>query len=195
MCTECVYNQSYSIINMFKIFALTILGIYLYQDYQTDRTQHIKAKIIHAIILIAFTLMYSESFRYIGWMIRKFDKAREIWAVPIGFIPGELHFMINIIQAIAGTLLIYFLFSTIKRKESGRRWMMRLIPVIAFTETIAFYRGWISEGNDSFIHQFLAITIGCGIFGSLSYAIIKIYMSKYMDDFFNRRNLNQEEVL
>ncbi|MBO9700372.1 MAG: hypothetical protein J7604_09205 [Sporocytophaga sp.] len=178
---------------MFKLFALTLLGILSYHDYQTDKNQHIKAKITNSIILVVFTLMYSESFRYILWMTRNFDKARARWAVPIGFISGELHFMINLIQSITATLLMYFLFTTIKRKESGRIWAMRLIPVLAFTETIAFYRGWISEGNDSFTDRFLAITIGCGIFGSLSIAIINIYKSIYMDDFFNRRNLKQEE--
>ncbi len=170
---------------MYKLIGLIIMGSFLYHDFNKDRGQHTKSKIVNGVILMGFTYMYCESFRYVGWMVRKFEKAKEYWAAPIGIIPGELHLLSNLCDIFAGIALIIFSFQAAKRKEDGRVWIMRVLPILALTGAISFYRGWMSDGYDYQINHFLILGIGASIFGGICIAIISIYRSQFMKDFFN----------
>jgi hypothetical protein len=177
---------------MFKIFALTMVGIYTYYDFQTDKGQHVRAKFVNGVWLVLVTLLYSDSFKVIGWIFRKYDRTKELWSVPVGFIPGRVHFLINIIHTVSAICLIYFSYSTIKRKESGRIWTIRILPFLAATEVFAFYRGWLGSGNDSTINQISALIIGSVFSGGICITFILIYQSRFMLDFFQRRNADSE---
>lgn len=178
---------------MLKFILLTIAGIYLYHDYVSDKGQHIKAKIINGFVIGLIAFMYADSFRYLGWMIRKPSDVKEIWQTSVGFIPGQLHLIINILSVLIGMALIYFASKMTRRDEVGRTWTLRILPIIAVSEIISFYRGWISDGYDSITNQILAIGTGTILIGVITLLIIRIYRSDFMNDFFNRKNLHPIE--
>lgn len=174
---------------MLKIILLAIAGIYLYHDYIIDKGQHIKAKIINGIVIGLITIMYADSFRYIGWMIREPNKVKEIWYTQVGVIPKSGHLIINFLSVIIGVALIFFASKMTRRNEFGRIWTLRLLPLIAAIEIFSFYRGWISDGSDSTTNQILALLIGTILIGGLCFLILQIYRSQFMYDFFSRKNL------
>jgi hypothetical protein len=174
---------------MLKIILLAIAGIYLYHDYIIDKGQHIKAKIINGIFIGLITIMYADSFRYIGWMIREPNKIKEIWYSQVGIIPESAHLIINFSSVIIGITLIFFASKMTRRDEFGRISTLRLLPLIAAIEVFSFYRGWISDGNDSTTNQIFALLIGTILIGGLCFLIFRIYRSQFMNDFFSRKNL------
>jgi hypothetical protein len=178
---------------MLKIILLSIAGIYLYHDYKRDKGLHIKAKIINGLVIGLVTFLYADYFRYVIWMIRKPDKVKEMWNTPVGIIPGELHLFINILSVFAGISLIIFASQLTKRSLNGRVWTLRLMPILTAVEIFSFYRGWISDGNDSMADQILALVTGTILVGGICILIIRTYKTEFMNDFFSRKNLNSIE--
>lgn len=179
---------------MLKVILLSIAGIYLYHDYASDKGQHRKAKIINGIIIGSLIFMYADSFRYIGWMIRKPHVVLETWNTPIGFFTGEVHLIVNLISVIGGTTLMFFASKMTRRNKIGRKWVLNLLPVLSAIEIFSFYRGWISDGNDSMTNQISALGVGALIIGGICLLILKIYQSGFMIDFFNRKSLSTIEI-
>ena len=176
-----------------RIILLAVAGINLYHDYKIDKGRHIKAKTINAIAIGLVIAMNAGLFQYLSWMLRKPDVVKGIWGTPIGFIPGEAHLLINVLNVFVGIALLLFVVGMTKRKESARKWTLRLLPVFAGIQIVSFYRGWIGDGDDSVSNQILAAGAGTFFIGGICILIIGIYKSGFMNDFFNRKDLSQVE--
>ena len=176
-----------------KIILLAIVGIYLYHDFKADKGQHIKAKTINAITIGLIIALNAELIQYLSWMIRKPSVVRGVWGTPIGFVPGEAHLIINVLNVLVGIALMLFATGMTRRKESARIWTLRLLPIFTVIQIVSFYRGWIGDGNDSVTNQILALGTGTLFIGGVCILIIRIYKSEFMNDFFNRKNLSQIE--
>ncbi|HEY8402671.1 MAG TPA: hypothetical protein VIK89_15485, partial [Cytophagaceae bacterium] len=134
------------------------------------------------------------SFQYFGWMLRKPNQVFEIWNTPVGIIPGEVYLIINILCVLSGIALVIFASKMTKRSKACRTWTLRVLPVITLTEIVSFYKGWMSEGDDSLIQHVLAFVIGTISLGGICTLIILAYTSEYMNNFFSRKNLDTVEI-
>ena len=168
----------------FTIVLLLILGFGLMRDYNRDKGLHAKAKVTHAIILALIIINYGGTFQILGSIIRNFDKVQESFSVPVGFVPGQIHFTFYLVHTALALVILYFAAQMINRNKKAKGRLLALLPLLAFVEIFSFYRGWIIDGDDLGFNHAVIILIGIIVMGGSIAVIYKIYKSRFMVDFF-----------
>ncbi len=169
---------------LFNIFVFVILAIGLTRDYNRDKGQNSKAKIFHAIILAIICASYAGSFGILGSVIRNFDEIQQKYSVPIGIVPGQVHFLFYMAHLALSLVILILAIQMISRKEKALKLFLRLLPFLALLEIFSFYRGWIVDGDDMGVKHGIIILIGFLIIGGITTAIIWIYKTNFMKTFF-----------
>ena len=80
-------------------------------------------------------------------------------------------------------LILAFLMA--KRHLKARQLFFYFLPVLALSEVFSFYRGWLSVEDGLELHPGLIFLIAFVIYGGITTAILLIYNSKFMKDFFS----------
>jgi hypothetical protein len=176
----------------FTIIALIFLVVGLIKDFQKDKGQHVKAKVFHAICLTVIIFSYAGSFQILGMLIRDFEGAHQRFSTPVGFVPGQLHWIIYLIHSALVMTIIILAYQMIRRSEKSRKLLVTLLPAAGLLELFSFYRGWISDGDYLGVSNGLINLVGLLIVGGATLAIYMVYDSKFMKAFFS---FEQEKTL
>jgi hypothetical protein len=168
----------------FVVIAFIFLVIGLIKDYQKDKGRHVKAKVFHAICLTVIIYSYAGSFQILGMLIRDFDGAHQRFSVPVGFVSGDVHWIIYLIHSALVMTIIILAYQMIRRSEKARRMLVILLPIAGLLEVFGFYRGWVSGEANLGVSDGLIILIGLVIVGGITLVIYLVYSSEFMKTFF-----------
>ncbi len=170
--------------NYLPLFGLAILVVGLVNDYKRDEGRNVRAKVFHAICLATLIVSYTGSFRILASWIRNFERAKGIFSVDVGLVPGQLHFIFYLLHSVLAMVVIVVAYGMIKRNDRSRKLLIRLLPFLAFLEVFSFYRGWLSDGDDLGVNHAMIVLTGFLVIGGLASIIIAIYSSRMMRIFF-----------
>lgn len=168
----------------FTIFALIFLAIGLAHDYNKDKGTNIKAKVCHGICLAVLISSYAGSMKIIGMLIRDFDGARKRFSIPFGPISGEAQWLIYLGHSAVVITVVILAYQMIRRSDKSRVWLLRILPVAALFEVFSFCRSWILGSVDIGVEDGIIILFALIFIAGTTAAIIFIYSSKFMRDFF-----------
>ncbi len=170
--------------NRFTIIALVIMGLGLYRDYKRDAGLNRKAKIYHAILLTLLLASYAGSFGIVGAIIRNFEGVKNQFSVDVGIVPGQVHLFLYFLHTLVSLAVLVFAYQMISRKETARKRLVTLLPLLGILSVFSFYRGWLNTPDELILSDGMIILIGVIIMGGLTMLYMKIYNSEWMKKFF-----------
>jgi hypothetical protein len=177
---------------IFKIIALLFLVLGLVKDYNRDKKQHEKAKVAHAVALVFLMYFFAGSFGSLGWLIGNYEKFQSRFYVPLGIFSADFHFISTFIHLGLSLIIILLTYNMIKRDDSSRKKLIKLIPFIIPTETLSFYRGF--QSDEPFMNDYLVLTLGLIIMGSINLGLSYLYSRPFMIDFFKSETIEKALV-
>src|SRR6478736_2020786 len=165
-----------------KIIAVFFLIFGLYKDYSRDKKQHVKAKVLHAIALVILLYFFAGSFSYLGRLFRNFDLFQSRFHVPLGIFSADIHYYSSFVHIGLSLVIILLTYNMIKRHDSARIKLVKVLPLIIPTEVLSFYRGFQADepiGND-----YLVLALGLFVMGALFLGVSYLYTRPFMINFF-----------
>lgn len=93
---------------------------------------NMKGKLYKGHVFLAWLLvtMYSSSFQMLVWASTHYNEIPKYFYVPIGPIPAWLNLFVWAADLIFGVMVVLIAFKLAGRKESGRKWLLRILPVL-----------------------------------------------------------------
>ncbi len=157
----------------------------LIRDFKRDKGLNKKAKVFHSILLSLLIFAFAGAFSKVGWVIRNFDLVQTFFGIDVGIVSGSIHLVIYVLDLILSLFVLVFAYQMISRKDKARKRIVFFLPFLAVTSVFNFYRGWLNDGGDILINDYLILLIGIIFFGSATVIYLLVYNSNYMKTFFN----------
>lgn len=93
-------------------------------------------------VMLAFLFFYSSSINQLGYIIMNTTEWQKNYLISYGLLPAWLHASHFILHVIGGLAAVIFTLTLARYRNAARVWLMRITPVVAFTQGIAFYKGY-----------------------------------------------------
>ena len=171
---------------MFYTLLLTALIVLaMVRNHKQDPGEHKKAKIFQMVCLILICLAYGSAIGRVWGFLGNFSASIETYSQPVGFVPGSVYLVINLLHLVLSFTLLCILGAMTKRTPWSRRVFLIIIPILATIELLNFYRGWISDGEELMFPALVIFLIGLIPIGGLLTGFILIYNSRFMKAFYN----------
>lgn len=171
------------------LIVLGISAIYLYVDFRTDPGEHLKAKTIHTVLIVFLFYYYIDSIRELIAIvgdIEVFFRQRP----SLGIIPGLLNAVITLMSSIISAIVLWNVGKMVRRHNSARKLIIKLLPVLAFFSLFSFYEVLAIGGNVVGFYEWGIILSGFIIMMGLFLGIMFIYRAPFMVRFFERASPN-----
>ena len=170
---------------MLRLLLLLVAFIYLGADYKKNKG-HVKAKVIHCVLLAYLVFYYSTAFAYVSGLLRNGEHIIAQYQTAIGLLSSDLNLIIWVGQLITTCLLSYCAFGLVVRKEKSRNLLLKVLPFAFIFDSLGAYRDFVIAGDEGLNHY--AILIVCAIIiGGINVVIFYSYKSKTLIDFFMLR--------
>ena len=166
----------------------------LFRDFKRDKGENTKAKIFHSILLTFLIWAFAGSFGKIGWLIRNFDKTKELFGTEAGILSGNFNLIIFYLNLVLSLIVLVFAYQMINRKENARKKLLIFLPFLAVTSVFQFYTSWL-KGGDALFNDAIILFIGAVIIGTITLIYLKVYGSNFMKTFFNYKPEVKEEII
>jgi len=129
----------YYIFFILLAFSTTVSWFRFYpRNTSEDRT----TSIIVLAVMLAFLFFYSSSINLFGYLIMNTAEWKKNYLTSYALLPAWLHATQFILHVIGGLAVVIFTLTLARYRNTARVWLMRIIPVVAFTQGIAFYKGY-----------------------------------------------------
>ncbi len=181
--------------NRFAIIALIIMAFGLFRDFKRDKGKNKKAKTFHTILLTLLILAFAGSFGKIGWLIRNFDKTKQLFGNEIGILSGNVNLLIFYSNLVLSLIVLVFAYQMINRKENARKKLLIFLPILAIPSVFQFYISWMKAGDDALFNDLVILLIGAIVIGTITFIYLKVYGSNFMKIFFNFKTEKKEEII
>lgn len=170
----------------FPIILFIIIIFFMGKDFMSDGKLHIKAKIVHGIIMLLLCYSYTGSFSEVFWFARNTDNYEATFG-QTGIFSGSTFGWIRFAASIVSTVALFTFFSMSSRRDGARRFALKLFPLMGLFGSFSFYRGLVFEEGNSLISThwgffILSLVVSIAFFMGLFF----IYRSKMMLRFFER---------
>lgn len=167
-----------------QVIALVILAVSIITDYGTDKGKHTKAKIFHAICMLLLVYSCADAPAILGRILAHFGNFQQKLDVPVGFISGHAHMFLYIAHTLICTIVLILAARMFNRRDSARKQLIYVLPLLVLSEGINFYMGWVGAGDDQELSDMLIFWIGFAVMGSIGGVIMWIYSTRFMKEFF-----------
>ena len=157
----------------------------LIKDFKKDKGLNKKAKVYHTILLSLLIASYAGTLRSLAWGIKNFEKAQIQFSVDVGIVPGNIHFILFILNLVLSLVVLFSAYQMINRKETARKRMLLVFPFLGLTSIFNFYRGWLNTPDELILNDMTILLIATIIMGGITFFYFKIYNSDWMSSFFS----------
>lgn len=167
------------------LIVLGISAIYLYVDFRIDPGEHLKAKVIHTVLIVFLFYYYIDSIRELIAIVGDIDvffRQRP----SLGIIPGLLNAVITLMSSILNVIVVWNVGKMIRRHNGARKLIVKLLPVLAFFSLFSFYEVLAIGGNVAGFYEWGIILTAFIIMMGLFLGIMFIYRAPFMVRFFER---------
>lgn len=171
------------------------MALGLFRDFKRDKGKNNKAKIFHSILLTFLIWAFAGSFGKIGWLIRNFDRTKELFGTKVGILSGNFNLIIFYLNLALSLIVLVFAYQMINRKESARKKLLIFLPFLAVTSVFQFYTSWLKVGEDALFNDSIILLIGAIVIGTVTFIYLKVYGSNFMKSFFNYKPESKEEII
>ncbi len=83
----------------------------------------------------------------------------------------------------------------INRKNNARKKLLLFIPFLAIVYVFQFYISWLNSLEDSLFNDYIILSIGAFVIGTITLIYMKTYRSDFMKTFFNFKPETKEDVI
>ena len=167
----------------------------LFRDFKRDKGENNKAKLLHSILLTLLIWGYAGSFVKMGWLINNFDRVKGLFGTEIGILSGNVHLVIFYLDLILSIIVLVYSYQMINRKENARKKLLLFLPFLAIVSVFQFYISWLNSGIDTIFNDYIILSIGVFIIGTVTFIYLKTYGSDFMKAFFNFKPETKEEII
>lgn len=164
---------------------LALLASFLLHDFQRDKGQHRRAKLLHAAFLGLVVLSYASAFGLATQLVINHDAMYQRFGRPVGVVAGPVHFALVIGHAGLSVWLLLLAGQLARRQPQARQQLRYLLPLLALSESFSFYRGWVSAPDEVLMlpHSLIWL-IGLTFSGAVAAGLLALYRSRRMQRFF-----------
>lgn len=173
--------------SMYTVLSLVVLGSCLYRDFKKDPGEHVRAKIVHSIMLFALVVQFANAFREAGAVVGRFNETVGRFSQDVGVVPGDVHIVIFFLQIIVSVIISVLAFKMGVRNDKARKQFLTIIPFGGLLYVFGFYRGWLSVPGDPFLNDLLVVVIGTLVISALVIPYLLVYRSPMMLSFFEQQ--------
>jgi hypothetical protein len=117
---------------------------------------------LHLLLTWILLMCHTDGVKRLGSVFRHFGSILETFFVPVGPIPALLNFLSLIAYIIGSHIAMYLSFALAQRKNMGRRWLLRLLPVLYFNvifeaTKVTYCDEWAADVSPLFFISFYAL--------------------------------------
>jgi hypothetical protein len=113
-----------------------------FRFYPRNTSEERNTAILLLAVMLVFVFFYSSSINLLGYLIMNTEEWKKNYLTTYGLLPAWLHASHFILHVVGGLAVIIFTLTLARYRNTARIWLMRVIPVVAFTQGIAFYKGY-----------------------------------------------------
>lgn len=174
------------------IFPIFILGVILYildRDYSDDSGEHVRAKIVHGILLILLIFSYFGALFNATMIIAKPDLFFSS-AQPVGIFSHKLFGTAVLLETVAGLFALWFLWKMLRRDNMAREFIVGLLPILGVLKSFPFYLFLIGQRNNLLeMSSWVLYVLALGTTLALFLCLRKVYKAPFMIRFFHMESV------
>ncbi len=114
---------------------------------------------LHMFLLWLFLMMFSTSFKMLGWTIGNSQDIEKYFYIPIGIIPAWLNLTMWGFVLFFGIVAILLALAMAKRKEQARKIFIILLPIFYVLNVYEVVKGFYLNGAAQEISIYLVLGI------------------------------------
>ena len=137
-------------------------GILLFTIHRTgQKLGKIEGKInyIHMFLLWLFLMIFSTSFKMLGWAIGHFQDIEKYFYIQIGVIPAWLNITMWLLVLIFGIIAMFLSLAMAKRKEQARKIFIILLPIFYILNVYEMFKGFYTTPSTHEVSVYIALGI------------------------------------
>ncbi|PHR54806.1 MAG: hypothetical protein COA44_12300 [Arcobacter sp.] len=157
-------------------------GILFFTIHKTgQKLGKIEGKInyLHIFLLWLFLMMFSTSFKMLGWTIGNYQDIEKYFYIQVGIIPAWLNLTMWGLILVFGIVAMFLTFAMAKRKEQARKIFILLLPLFYVLNVYEVVKGFYVNGATQEMSIYLIL--------GMSLFVISIPMGS-MYYFYNKSN-------
>lgn len=137
-------------------------GILLFTIHQTSKKLgRIEGKnnYINIFLLWLFLMMFSTSFRMLGWTIGNFQDINKYFYIQVGVIPDWLNLTMWGLFLFFGIIAMFLSFGMARRNEKARKIFITLLPVFYILNVYELFKGFYTNPSTHEVSAYMVLGI------------------------------------